>query len=302
MLEYSRFFATNRQPQTKEGDSMEATYLPGNLRNRIKDLLKQKGMTQAELAQRIGGSGSSLSRFLSSKTDKLGDENLLRIARVFNVSTDFLLGETDIPDRMNYDIAELGLSAQAARNLYANQVHKHAICALLENPRFGELSHMLARFFMDFTASGYAVQNQYVDVMSSMVDTFTKDNPDWSKHAKEAKEDLKALKVPVYQADLTMIQNTFMSIVKEIKKELGSNLPNQKAPLRAVIDKIYAELPKDQNGKMQKPTAESVTQATGIAIQKLTGMQPKNQEALSAIFLDIFTAEYEKTLEDAHEQ
>ena len=105
-----------------------------------------------------------------------------------------------------------------------------------------------------------------------------------------------------YQADLTMIQNTFMSIVKEIKKELGSNLPNQKAPLRAVIDKIYAELPKDQNGKMQKPTAESVTQATGIAIQKLTGMQPKNQEALSAIFLDIFTAEYEKTLEDAHEQ
>ena len=57
-----------------------------------------------------------------------------------------------------------------------------------------------------------------------------------------------------------------------------------------------------QHGKIQKPTAESVTQATGIAIQKLTGMQPKNQEALSAILLDIFTAEYEKMLEDAHEQ
>ena len=281
---------------------MEATYLPGNLRNRIKDLLKQKGMTQAELAQRIGGSGSTLSRFLSNKTDKLGDDNLLHIARVFNVSTDFLLGETDIPDRMNYDIAELGLSAQAARTLYTNHVHKHAVCALLEHPRFGELSHMLARFFMDFTASGYAVQNQYFDVMSSMADTFAKGNPDWSRHATEAKEDLKALKVPVYQADLTMIQNSFMSIVKEVKKELGSNLPNYKAPLRAVMEQIYAELPKDQNGKMQRPTAESVTQATGIAIQKLTGMQPKNQEALSAIMLDLFTAEYEKTLEDANEQ
>ena len=281
---------------------MEATYLPGNLRNRIKDLLKLKGMTQAELAQRIGGSGSSLSRFLSNKTDKLGDDHLLHIARVFNVSTDFLLGETDIPDRMNYDIAELGLSAQAARNLYTNQVHKHAVCALLENPRFGELSHMLARFFMDFTAGGYAVQNQYFDVMSSMADTFAKGNQDWSKHAKEAKEDLKALKVPVYQADLKMIQNTFMGIVKEIKKELGSTLPNHKAPLRAVMEQIYAEMPKDQNGKMQRPTAESVTQATGIAIQKLTGMQPKNQEALSTIMLDLFMAEYEKTLEDSHEQ
>lgn len=281
---------------------MEATYLPGNIRNRIRDLLKRDGMTQAELAQRIGGSGSSLSRFLSSKTDKLGDDHLLHIARVFNVSTDFLLGETDIPDRMNYDIAELGLSAQAARNLYTNQVHKHAVCALLEHPRFGECSHMLARFFMDFTASGYAVQNQYFDVMSSMVDVFAKGNPEWAKHAKEATTDLKALKVPVYQADLTMIQNSFMSIVKEIKKELGSNLPNQKAPLRRVMDQVYVELPKDQHGKMQKPTAESVAQATGIAIQRLTGMQPKNQEMLSTIMLDILTAEYEKTLEDSHEQ
>ena len=38
--------------------------------------------------------------------------------RLFNVSTDFLLGETNIPDRKNYDIAELGLSVEAAKNLY----------------------------------------------------------------------------------------------------------------------------------------------------------------------------------------
>ena len=31
------------------------------------------------------------------------------------VSTDFLLGETNIPDRKNYDIAELGLSVEAQR-------------------------------------------------------------------------------------------------------------------------------------------------------------------------------------------
>ena len=47
----------------KEGDSMEATYLPGNIRNRIRDLLKRDGMTQAELAHRIGGSGSTLAAF-----------------------------------------------------------------------------------------------------------------------------------------------------------------------------------------------------------------------------------------------
>ena len=89
---------------------MEQTYLPGKIRDRIQDLMKSRKVTQAELATRIGCSKCSLSRFISGKTDKLGDENIIRIARVFNVSTDFLLGEVDTPDRLNYDIAELGLS------------------------------------------------------------------------------------------------------------------------------------------------------------------------------------------------
>ena len=90
--------------------SNESVFLPAAVRDRIWDLLKERKVTQAELAARIGCSESSLSRFISGKTDKLGDENIIRIACVFNVSTDFLLGEVDTPDRLNYDISELGLS------------------------------------------------------------------------------------------------------------------------------------------------------------------------------------------------
>ena len=102
---------------------MDQAFLPGTIRERIKDLMKSKKMTQAELAVRIGMAESTLSRFISGSTDKIGNENIIRIARVFNVSTDFLLGEVDIPDRMNYDISELGLSVQAARNLYTHKVN-----------------------------------------------------------------------------------------------------------------------------------------------------------------------------------
>ena len=66
---------------------------PGKIRNRIQDLMKSRKVIQAELATRICVSEGSLRRFISGKTDKLGDENIIRIARVFNVSTDFLLGE-----------------------------------------------------------------------------------------------------------------------------------------------------------------------------------------------------------------
>lgn len=101
----------------------ETVYLPGKIRDRIQDLMKSRKVTQAELAARISCSESALSRFISGKTDKLGDESIIRIARVFEVSTDFLLGEVDEPDRKNYDISELGLSVEAARNLYTQKVN-----------------------------------------------------------------------------------------------------------------------------------------------------------------------------------
>ena len=73
--------------------SNENVYPPGKIRNRIQDLMKSRKVTQAELATRIGVSERSLRRFISGKRIKLGDENIIRIARVFNVSADFLLGE-----------------------------------------------------------------------------------------------------------------------------------------------------------------------------------------------------------------
>lgn len=57
------------------------------------EIEKIRKVIQAELATRIGVSEGSLRRFISGKTNKLGDENIIRIARVFHVSADFLLGE-----------------------------------------------------------------------------------------------------------------------------------------------------------------------------------------------------------------
>ena len=102
---------------------MTAEYLPGTIRERIQDLVKERKITQGELAEKIGCTDSTLSRFLSGKTDKLSDENIIGIARVFEVSTDFLLGVTNVPDRKNYDVGELGLSVEAAKRLYTGKVN-----------------------------------------------------------------------------------------------------------------------------------------------------------------------------------
>ena len=116
---------------------MENTYLPSTIRDRLQDLMKEHKVTQSELATKIDSTVSVISRFLTGKTDKLSDEHIIRIARVFNVSTDFLLGVTNIPDRKNYEISELGLSVQAARNLYTGKVSTAVINRLLENYQKG---------------------------------------------------------------------------------------------------------------------------------------------------------------------
>lgn len=165
---------------------MEQVFLPGKIRDRIQDLMKSHKVTQAELAARIGCSESMLSRFISGKTDKLGDESIIRIARVFNVSTDFLLGEVDIPDRVNYDISELGLSAQAARNLYTQKVNPKVVNALLENPEFANSTNLISGYLDDELAKGFVAQNQLYATVAGML-----------RGEPEAADDVKKLQTPV---------------------------------------------------------------------------------------------------------
>ena len=128
---------------------MAQEYLPAPSNVRLADLMKERNISQPELAKEIGCSKSTISRFISGAKGTLTHEQVLKIARLFNVSTDFLLGETNIPDRKNYDIAELGLSVEAAKNLYTGRVNAEVVNLLLENARFAELTYRIAQYFDD---------------------------------------------------------------------------------------------------------------------------------------------------------
>ena len=71
---------------------MEREYLPGEVRERIKDLMKERKVNQSELARLAGCNKSTISRFLSGQTDTISDDAIIAIAKGFNVTADFLLG------------------------------------------------------------------------------------------------------------------------------------------------------------------------------------------------------------------
>ena len=205
---------------------MEQTYLPATVRERIQELLKEHKITQAELAAAIGMSESALSRFLSERTDKIGDEYIIKIADHLNVSTDFILGQTDFPDRRNYDIGELGLSYKAAMVLYTREVNTDVVNRILENPRFPEITRMIARYFKDSIAEAYAGQNAIWDTLqqfASTADTSHLANP---QEGVEATTQILAMqKVPPHAKDIAMIQNALMEMLKDIKTGIQTHTP-----------------------------------------------------------------------------
>lgn len=106
-------------------------FLQGDIRDRIVELAQRKGENMEKLAQCVGITGSQMSRIINGKTLKVSHELVIAIAAEFDVSTDFLLGLTSIPDRTRLD--ELGLSEKAIRNLVSGRVNRKCINHLLED-------------------------------------------------------------------------------------------------------------------------------------------------------------------------
>ena len=267
---------------------MSTTWLPGDTRQRIQDLIKNRKTTQAELAGVIGLSESTLSRYLKGQTGKLGDGYTIRIAKYFNVSTDFLLGETDIPDRKSYDIEELGLSAKSARLLYSGKIDAHILNQLLENPRFPLLTALLARYQNEIVKSGIAAMNQQLSFINALLLDQAEVYPDSADAARRAAHDVEAVCTPVINADTTAIQNLFMKIVRDIKNQGGTAAAGSQAATAGVLGQLRQELSKGQDSvDLRTLTAEDLTAAvirvvgtTGISEQTLDGLGTAYQKVL----------------------
>ena len=269
---------------------MDTVFLPGNIRQRLLDLMKHNNVSQTELARKIGCNDSLLSRFLSKKTDKLGDENIIRIARAFNVSTDFLLGVTTVPDRKNYEIDELGLSAQAARNLYTGKANAQVVNYLLESPRFLELTYILEQYFNDTVAAGYAAQNQLYATLSSLTRKSAK-----TKAAAQAANEINRLKTPVYQADLATIEKQFMMAVKEVKKEIGNDFAAIRAMTAEEAEKMFSEITKGQDMENLTVTPKQVSD---LIIGSVVGMDCVDPDALNTLG-EAVTGPFQSTFDNA---
>ena len=242
---------------------MEQAYLPGTVRQRIQELIKERKITQAELAAEIGMAESSLSRFLSEKTDKIGDEYIIKIADFLGVSTDFILGQTAFPERRNYDIEELGLSYKAAMALYTREVDTDVVNRILESPQFPEITRMIARYFKDSNAEGPAGLNAMWDTMRQMIgtlDTSHLTNPQEGTEA--AAQILGMMKTAPHEKDVEAIQSALMTMLRDIKAGIQTQTPTTELATKQITQSMMQSMVKGEN---------AVPALQSISLEQLAG-------------------------------
>lgn len=66
--------------------------------NRIRDLREDRDMNQTQIAKILGMSQTGYSKYETGEND-LPTAILIKLARFYNTSIDYLLGETDNPKR-----------------------------------------------------------------------------------------------------------------------------------------------------------------------------------------------------------
>ena len=253
---------------------MEQAYLPGTVRQRIQELIRGRKITQAELATEIGMAESTLSRFLSEKTDKIGDEYIIKIADFLGVSADFILGQTDFPERRNYDIGELGLSYKAAMALYTREVDTDEVNLILENPQFPEITRMIARYFKDSNAEGPTVLNAMWDTMQQMISTLDTSRLANPQEGTEATAQILGLmKTAPHEKDVEAIQSALMAMLQDTKAGIQTQTPTTELATAQLTEAMMKNMVK---GSGQQPLTPQITfeQLAG-AYSTLPGATPE---------------------------
>ena len=139
---------------------------------------------------------------------------------------------------------------------------------------------MIALYFDETLASGFAAQNQIFQSLSSMLLATGKEQPEIRKASQQAAQVVSLNKVPVFQADLTNIQTQFMAVLREIKKEMASGEEVSQSMTKEMTEQMFSELTKGQD--LLHPSI-SPKQLADMVIQPISQMGLAEDGTLSEL-------------------
>ena len=211
---------------------------------RITQLREERDWKKTELARRLGISRSQVSRIESGETGTLSSDILIRLAEVFDVSTDYLLGLTDVRTKKKLDVVQMNISEDAAIQLASGKLDLEMLSRLLEHKEFAKVLFLMRAYLDNSLEIGNMARNEMIDFMTDMADEWSMSRPKKQQEVQKDMLQLSAQKLCTHEAELEKIKNLFMKILRDVKKMDHRELPKQTmtaSMLNAFREKIRAK-------------------------------------------------------------
>ena len=247
---------------------------------RISELRKDHGWNQKELAEKLYVSPSKISRIESGETESVSADILIAAAKLFHVSTDYLLGLTQITSPKSYDISQLSLSEKAVRRLMFGTIDPDILNRLLEHNLFPALCKYIRYYFDDTIANGIMARNEIIDLATGSLADFANDNPSRKSEINDDKSFLKSQKIGANEADIEKIKNIFMQILRDIKGTI--NVPESTTAIATTdaVQGIREVLPNKPDSEL---TTDDLSDAVTAYVGKVLPMDNSTSDLLKQL-------------------
>lgn len=264
-------------------------YLPGEVSNRISELREQAHLTQKELAEKIGVSPSTMTRIEHGETG-VRDETMQNLARVFDVSVDFLLGLTDSPNKKNYEIRQLGLSYDAARAMITGKLNMDVLNLMLANKTFAMITRLIGEYFSGTASVGVEARNKLLSMTVTNLSALTKELPENADEINRQIREINASRIQAYEMNTTRIEVLFRQMLNELKRQVEvESYPSENMNLE-LIQKIQEEVMstyEQAKKSKQEVTPETIAEITIQNLEEVTDMPDDTKEQLKQVMISL---------------
>lgn len=207
------------------------------------------------------------------------------------MSTDYLLGLTPISVPKSYDISQLGFSEESVKRLITKKIDVSVLNRLLEHKDFPKLCALMKNYFDNTVANGIMARNQIIDFATEPLAELLSTEP--SKRAEIMKDIsfLNSTKIQNNEADIEKIKNILMKIIRDIKKDVTSQLPTGAIATAEAVKGIRDSLP-------DKPHSELTTDDVSAAMAAYVGKVIPMDESTSVLLQQLTKQMLELPTED----
>ena len=216
-------------------------YMTGSVNERINDLIIERKTTQVKLAKAIGVSEATMSRYVKGTT-AIPCDVLLKIARYFQVTTDFLLGATNIPYKTNYDSDRLGLTEEAAKRLIRRDLNMDVLNKLLVSEDFAILTEQIAQYVDETNRAGMAVMNRVLQIAGNLVAKQAKTHPLDKAAAVRTYREIKGNMVAPQLPDTAAMERTWGLILNDLKNGAAEKTKESQKLTTEVMERLIEKL------------------------------------------------------------